>query len=291
MHQLVKTRREESANYSSVFFNGKTIRIPLDRSKPITELEYPEFYDISLGTKCDTGKCPWCYAKGNPKGVHYKNVTQKILNYFGNMTENQRPYQVAIGGQQEPLEHPEFESVLKAFVQLGIVPNYTTNGVLFNDEAVRLTKEYCGGVAITLHPHLENSWRQAIELAVANKLRTNIHYIVSDTVSIDALKKLYEEYNGRVDYFVLLPYMNVGFAEKRPKIIDYASLEEWLDKIHSFANIAFGANFYGFLKPLKKWDVSLYPPEILSKYLVCDDNMGLYNNSFDMLPKSDSVPK
>lgn len=282
MHNLIKTRREESANYSSVFFDGKTIRIPLDSSKPILELQYPEFYDISLGNKCDTGRCSYCYASGNPRGVHYKNVAIKIMDYFGLMTENQRPYQVAIGGQQEPLEHPEFKQVLKNFVDLGITPNYTTNGVLFNENAVELTKNYCGGVAITLHPHLEKYWRPAIELAINNKIRTNIHYIISDMRSIELLKELYKQYNGKIDYFVLLPHMNVGFAAKRPKTIDYGGLETWLDDIHEYGNIAFGANFYNFLTPLKKWDVSLYPPEILSKYLVCDDEMGLYNNSFEM---------
>jgi len=77
--------------------------------------------------------------------------------------------------------------------------------------------------------------------------------------------------------------MNVGFAAKNPKNIDYAYLEQWLDEVHSFANIAFGANFYKFLKPLKKWNVSLYPPEILSKYLVCDEAMRLYKSSFEMI--------
>lgn len=284
MHQKVKTRREESANYSSVFFNGKTLRIPIDRKKEITELEYPEFYDIALQTKCATGKCSYCYASASSNGVYFKHVVRKIQDYFGTMMENQRPYQVAIGGSGEPLEHPEFENVLKAFSDMEIVPNYTTNGVLFNDNAVALTKKYCGGVAITTHPHLEKHWRQAIERSVANKIRTNIHFIVSNAASVEVLKELYAEYNGKVDYFVLLPHMNVGFAEKNPKTIDYAGLEVWLDQIHSFANIAFGANFYNFLTPLKKWDVSLYPPELLSKYLVCDDHMGLYNNSFEMKP-------
>jgi hypothetical protein len=279
----IKTRREEAANYSSVFFDGKTIRIPLDASKPITELRYPEFYDVSLGNKCVTGRCSFCYASGNPKGQHYKDVTNKIRNYFGVMTENQRPYQVAIGGQQEPLEHPEFASVLSAFKELDIVPNYTTNGVLFDEDAVKLTKEYCGGVAITLHKHLEKHWRKAIDLSVASKIRTNVHFIVSTPETVVELRELYSQYNGKIDYFVLLPYMNVGFAAKRPRNIAYEMLEKWLDEIHEYGNIAFGANFYGFLKPLKKWDVSLYPPEILSKYLVCD-NMGLYNNSFEMKP-------
>lgn len=285
----IKTRIEESANYRSVFFNGKTIRIPIDPTKPITELEYPEFYDVSLGNKCETGKCPWCYAKGNPKGVHYANAAQKIKTFFGPMTENQRPYQVAIGGQQEPLEYPEFEEVLKTFCELGIVPNYTTNGVLFNAQSVELTKKYCGGIAITCHPHLREHWTKAIELAVANKLRINLHIMLSDAESIEYAKAIYDQYNGKVDYFVLLPHMNVGFAARNPKTLDYELIEQWLDAVHSFGNIAFGANFYQFLKRKKKWDISLYPPEILSKYLVCNDQMPVYNNSFDMLARNDSV--
>ena len=277
----IRKRIEPSANYSAVFLDGKTLRIPLNPKLQINELKFPEFYDLSFGNKCVTGKCPWCYAKGNPKGKHYNDIVGKIKRYFGAMTENQRPFQVAIGGEQEPLEHPEFWKAVEALKELDIVPNYTTNGVPFNDEVVEMTKKYCGGVAITMHPHLETHWRKAIDLATKNKLKTNIHFIVSDEESVDKLINLYNEYNGKIDYFVLLPHMNVGFAEKNPKTIAYDKMEKWLDTVHDFANIAFGANFYKFLKPLKKWDVSLYPPEILSKYLIMDDEMGLYNNSFE----------
>ena len=222
-----------------------------------------------------------CYAKGNPKGVHYTNTAQKIKDFFGPMTENQRPYQVAIGGSQEPLEHPEFADALKTFCDLGIVPNYTTNGVLFNEQSVELTKKYCGGIAITCHPHLREHWTAAIDLALKNGLRINLHIMLSDATSIEYAKVIYNEYNGKVDYFVLLPHMNVGFASHNPKIINYDLIETWLDEVSTFGNIAFGANFYQFLKRKKKWDISLYPPEILSKYLVCDDLMSIYNNSFD----------
>ena len=75
--------------------------------------------------------------------------------------------------------------------------------------------------------------------------------------------------------------MNVGYAEKDPKKINYKNLELWLDKAKP-TNIAFGANFYEFLNTTKKWDVSLYTPEILSKYLVLDDNMKLYKSSFEL---------
>ena len=278
----MRVRTEPEANYKAIFLDGKTLRLRLNPLLPITELKYPEFYDMSFGDKCDTGKCDFCYAKGNPKGRHYANIVSKINDYFGKMTENQRPVQVAVGGQQEPLGHPDFWNGIEALSNLGIVPNYTTNGVLFNESIIERTKKYCGGIAITMHPHLEEHWRKAIDLSILHKIKTNVHFIVSDEPSIDNLIKLYKEYNGKIEYFVLLPHMNVGFAAKNPKTIAYDKMEKFLDGVHSFANIAFGANFYKFLEPLKKWDVSLYPPEIMSKYLVLDDDMALYNNSFEM---------
>ena len=85
-----------------------------------------------------------------------------------------------------------------------------------------------------------------------------------------------------VDYFVLLPYMNVGHAANNPRQIDYNRLEQWVDAIFKAGRLAFGANFYSFLKKHhKKYDVSIYPPEIMSKYLILDDDMILCNNSFE----------
>ena len=40
--------------------NGKTIRIAIDPSKPITELLYPEFYDVKVTSHCK-GQCPYCF--------------------------------------------------------------------------------------------------------------------------------------------------------------------------------------------------------------------------------------
>jgi sulfatase maturation enzyme AslB (radical SAM superfamily) len=278
-------RTEDASNYHAIFLNGKTIRIPIDPKHPIKELEYPEFYDLSFGNKCDTGLCAWCYAKGNNKGKHYSNIVEKIKNYFGGMSQNQRPFQVAIGGQQEPLEHPEFYDAVTALKELNIIPNYTTNGVLFNEQIAEFTKINCGGIAVTAHPHLEKYWRRAIEIANKHSIKTNIHYIVSDKKSIERLDEIYQEYKEKTDYFVLLPYMNVGYAEKFPKQIDYYELEKWLDKNiieNKNQNISFGANFYEFLINVKKYDISLYTPEILSKYIVFDDEMKVYKNSFEV---------
>jgi hypothetical protein len=290
----MKKRVLKESNYSSIFINGKTLRLPIDDKKDITEIAWPEFYDISAGNKCATGKCPFCYASGSKKGVHYTNLAKKLDNFFGKMTENQRPLQVAIGGEQEPLENPEIWDMIQKFVELDIVPNYTTNGVLINESNIEKTLKYCGGVAVTLHPHLEKHWRKALAQLAEAKIKLNVHIIISDDASIKYTEQLYKEYvnTGLVDYFVLLPYMPVGFGANDPKQIDYNALKTWVDSVYSDGKLAFGANFYNFLvKNKEKYNVSIYSPEIFSKYVILDDkmfvddrNMIIYNNSFEKTP-------
>jgi MoaA/NifB/PqqE/SkfB family radical SAM enzyme len=283
----MKTRKLPDSNYSSIFINGKTLRIPLEARKAITELAWPEFYDISPGNKCATGKCTFCYAAASRTGKHYTNLAEKVHSFFGQMNENQRPLQVAIGGEQEPLENPEIWEMIDAFNALGIVANYTTNGVLVNDEVIRKTKEKCGGVAVTLHPHLEKHWRRALKLFADAGIKVNVHVIVSDKASVDFTEQLYKEYadSEMVEYFVLLPYMNYGHASSNPKTIDYDSFKLWVDKIYKEGKLAFGANFYNFLtKHNTQFKVPLYSPEIFSKYLILDDDMRVCNNSFEKVP-------
>lgn len=282
----IRIRSEPAANYRAVFIDGKTIRVPINPDKPITELRWPEFYDLSPGNKC-AGGCTYCYAGALKNGVNYTNLVGKVDSFFGKMTPEQRPFQVAIGGEQEPLENPEFWDMCARLRELDIVPNYTTNGMFVNDKNIELTKRYSGGVAVTLHPHLEKFWRRALTRFAEADVKLNIHTIISDQASIDATARLYEEYaeSGMVDYFVLLPYMNYGHAVNEPREIDFAYFKLWLDKIYRQGKIAFGANFYNFIrKHADQLDVSLYPPEIMSKYLVMDDRMQVSNNSFEKIP-------
>ena len=195
------------------------------------------------------------------------------------MDINQRPYQVALGGAGEPTMHSEFDKVLETFKSIDIVPNYTTNGMHVSDRIVDLTKKFCGGVAVTCHPHLERFWTKALDMYIEAGIKTNVHLIISDKASIDRIQYLQDRYNAKIDYYVLLPYMNYGFALNQPQTIDYTYLEQFLDD-KKLKNIAFGANFYEFLCKTMKWDVSLYPPEILSKYIIMDEAMHLYKSSF-----------
>jgi len=82
----------------------------------------------------------------------------------------------------------------------------------------------------------------------------------------------------KIDYFVLLPYGNQGRAEN--KEIDWEYLVTKLPDNQS--QIAFGANFYPYLcNGGHNIKVSLYEPEIMSKFLDLKD-MSLYTSSFNV---------
>ena len=277
---MIKVREFPKENYKGIFFNGKTMRLQYDTSKPISELTYPEFMDVAINNKC-YGACSYCYIEAVHTGKNYESVPQKINDYFGSLTENQRPFQVAIGGAGEPTLHPEFPEILKAFYDLGIMPNYTTNGMHLTDNVLDATVKYSGGVALTCHEHLEKHWVRGVDTLLERGIRTNLHIIISDEQSVRRFVDIYDEFRGRVEYFVLLPYQPVGFAKEVNTAFDYLFAE--LKEAGDIQDIAFGALFHPELVNRPWVDVSLYEPEIMSKYLDMDE-MILSNSSFDREP-------
>ena len=278
----MKTRTFPNENYKAVYMNGKTMRFLHDNTQPMKELKYSEFYDVKITNKCN-GKCPYCYQDSTPDNDSTQNMVDRIRNYFEPMSTNERPFQVAIGGG-EPTLHPSFIEILKTVYDLGITPNYTTNGMHISPEIVVATKKYCGGVAITCHKHLNEHWRRAHTYFTDNGVKTNFHIVISDRKSVNEFFKIYKEFKGKVDYFVLLPYIVKGRA--KPVKIEYKYLFHLLDFIKDetdISDIAFGAKFYEHEKKLKQLNVSLYEPEIMSKYLDFVE-MKKYNSSFDDEP-------
>jgi len=271
---MIKTRAFPENNYKAVWYNGKTIRLTNDPKKPITELKYPEFYDVKITGYCE-GKCDWCYMNSTDKDSHYDNIIDKTFDYFGSMSKNERPFQVAIGGG-EPTTHPDFIELLKAFKELDIEPNYTTNGMHLNHDILKASKKYCGGVALSCHPHLD--WGlYALDLLSYN-IKLNFHIIISDEKSIDYFYKIYNDWKDYIDYFVLLPYTPQGRAEY--KNIEWEYLVNKLPE--DTKQIAFGAGFYPYLlEGNHKIKISLYEPEIMSKFLDMKD-MSLHKSSFNI---------
>lgn len=280
---MLKKRIFPESNYKSVFFDLKTLRFQIDRSKPMTELKYPEFYDIKITSKCNS-LCPHCYQDSTPDKDNFPNLIDNFVSYFSKMNENQKPYQIAIGGG-EPTLHPEFLKLLEVSkTSLGIVPNYTTNGMFMNDKSrnatiLLWTMLFCGGVAVSAHEHLDSYWRGAVDLFTKAEVKTNIHVIISDKESIHRFLKIFEEYQDKVNYFVLLSYQAMGRAEFKKVESDY--LFEKLKGLKNISKVSYGSNFYEDLKKQHWLDVSLYEPEIFSKYLDME-TMKLYKSSFNL---------
>ena len=269
----MKTRIFPESNYRAFYINGKTIRLPIDSKCRMTELEYPEFYDVKITNKC-FGKCPYCYQSSAARRKHFTNVPEKIMQFFGTMSENERPFQVAIGGG-EPTLHPEFREICATFKQLGIDPNYTTNGTNLTDEVLDITEEFVNGVAVSTHPHLK--WEEGAMKLTDRGIYTNLHIIISDERSISRFAKIYRRLTGQIKYFVLLPMIDQGRA--RNKFDCWDSLREVLSLMGRKSDIAFGALFHPYLSDLD-WDISIYEPEAFSRYLVMDDEMKQYPSSF-----------
>jgi len=269
----MKTRTLPNSNYRAFYINGKTLRLPIDAKRPVTELEYPEFYDVKITNKC-FGACPYCYQSSAGKLDHFNNVPEKIQKYFGAMTPNERPFQVAIGGG-EPTLHPEFREICKTFKELGIDPNYTTNGTNLTDEVLDITEEFVNGVAVSCHEHLP--WEDGVAKLNARDIYTNLHIIISDDNSVRRFAQIYEQFKGKIQHFVLLPMISQGRSDE--EFAAWDSLKALMDSFDDHSDVAFGALFHPYLSDLD-WDISIYEPEAFSRYLVMDDAMREYRSSF-----------
>ena len=215
-------------------------------------------------------------------GIHYRNVPEKLEAVFGSMTPNQRPYTVALGGEGEPTAHPEFEAILAKFSELGITPNYTTNGMHLSDELIEVTKRYGAGVAVSIHPHLKQYWTRAIEVYAEAGVRLNTHVVVSSKNTIKFFWKMFDRYRDRVEYSILLPYMSNREAPYEE--VDLAYLERTLDERQGdLAQVAFGSNLHQFLVDTgNRYNTSLYEPESVSGYLILDDPIRFREDSHGM---------
>ena len=284
---MVKIRQDKSANYKAVFFNGKTIRMRLDVSNhiPITAPKYAEIEDVAINTRCKAF-CKYCYVSALATGEDFERIVEKAHLVWGSLSEENRPFQIAIGGAGESTLHPDWVEFVKEVHSLGIMPNYTTNGMHTTQEILKTTETYCGGVAISYHPHISKVFETAIKDYSCIDTKLNVHVILGDKNSLIDLQSIYDKYVDVLDYIVVLPYQAAG----RGKPIDTKSvwLEafEWINSVES-TKFAFGALFYNFLLENKiPLEMSIYEPEIYSGYRIMDDSfMTLRKSSYNLEPK------
>ena len=284
---MFRQRRFVEENYHAIFNNGKTLRFAIDPSKPILPLRYPEILDISINNRC-LAACDFCYVSALKTGINYENVVEKHIDLFGNMSLNEKPLQLAYGGEGEPTMHPDFPEVLKTTHDLQIMPNYTTNAMHLSDKIIDATSKYCGGVAISCHPHLKKIWEKGVKKLNEAGINTCLHIILGGPGSNDEFWRIYDSIKN-IHYYVVLPYMVAGRAKK----ID--AEREWNlffkeALVRKPDDVSFGALFYDYFlrnrEIMTKLNVSIYEPEVLSGYRIFDDSYKLLRkSSYDLSPK------
>jgi MoaA/NifB/PqqE/SkfB family radical SAM enzyme len=285
---MIKIRTDINANYKGIFFNGKTVRQRINPNLPITSPNTPEILDIAINDKCNAG-CTYCYTDAKKTGNNFSNIISKAINLWGDLDQNEKPFQIAIGGAGESTLHPDWCEFVKCVHDLGIVPNYTTNGMHTNNKILEYTEKYCGGVAISYHPHIKKVFHKAINDYSNINTILNCHVILSDNNSLNDLKDIYNKYNNVIKYFVILPYQNAG----RGKYIDckqtWVDCFNWINTldVNRQKQFAFGALFYNFMKENNiALDIDIYEPEIYSGYLLMDDSYNkIRNSSYDLTIK------
>lgn len=271
-----RVREFEDENYFAYFINGWTQRWRFVQ-EPIKPLKYPEFYDVAINNKCH-GHCSYCYIEALPTGRNYDDIILKAEKFFGSMTLNQRPFQIAVGGAGEPTLHPEFPEFMEAIRKMQIVVNYTTNGMHLGNRVLDATVKFAGGVAVTAHFHLK--WERAVEKLLDAGVETNLH-LIPMTDDMTPFREIINKYSGRVKYFVILPYQAVGFGKPIDNAKVNSALFEFVESLPTMENIAWGAYFYNDLKGKPQYNLSLYRDGVFGKYLDMDGNMSLYRSSFE----------
>ncbi len=276
---MLRVRHHKESNYHSIYVDGKTMRMPIEDNKPILSLDFPEFYDIKLTSKCIPGNCDFCYMNSDQNGFHAENAVEKIHDFFGCLPMTHRPFQVAMGGG-EPTLHPEFIQILEEFDKLNITPNYTTNGVNVSEEILDATKQFCGGVAISAHKHLKEMWLPTMRRFLDKGIFMSLHHIVYDEQSVDDFLKEMRYWGDEVKYHVLLPLIPQGRAKNKLSCSDYLFKKLKKMKMDKLQKVAFGALLYEELKK-HKLPVFLYDPEAFSRFMDLS-NMKCYKSSFDL---------
>lgn len=281
----MRIRTDIDANYRAIFFEGKTIRQRITSSLPISAPKFAEIEDVAINSKC-LGNCPYCYTSALSTGENFNNIIEKAHKVWGERDLNNRPFQIAIGGAGESTLHPDWIEFIKNVNSLGIVPNYTTNGMHLTEDVLLATEQYCGGVAVSYHPHIENIFHKSINILSELKTILNVHVIIGNEESLDNLKVLFKRYKEKIKYFVLLPYKVVGRASNIETYSTWNKLFDWISSLDKteYEKFAYGANFYDYLKENKpQIEIDMYEPEMYSGYRIFDDSfMNLRYSSYNL---------
>ncbi len=179
---------------------------------------FPELLDIGVMGHCVHGKSGLCVKAGvqcYQDGLHIQKQDMSLQNFQRIVEECKgKTYQFALGGRGDVDQHENFEELLRYSREANIVPNFTTSGLGMNERIARLCKKYCGAVAV--------SWYRsqytitAVEMLLKHQIKTNIHYVLSNTSIDEAIERLKtKNFPEGINAIIFLLHKSVGLGEEQ----------------------------------------------------------------------------
>lgn len=187
---------ESEINFS--FLIKKHLKSPYE--EPLVS-EGPEFVDLSLGNRCNLN-CKFCYTSSNENGQF---IDMKDYYYILDQLDENRVYQVAIGGG-EPTLHPNFKEIIESMhEQYSIIPNYTTNGILLDPNLIRFSVDHCGAIALSYHKNREVALLDKMRMLSDSGANAVLHVVAnkSTLLSFDSIAQKFGEAGVKAIAFLL----------------------------------------------------------------------------------------
>lgn len=213
-HSFVSKFNSETGFYlrTNIIKDGK------ETSEEPFMASFPHLIDVGVMGHCIHGKSGLCIKAGiecYQSGLTLNKNNMSLSDFKKIVSECEGLIdQIALGGRGDPDCHENFEELLRLCKSHHIVPNYTTSGLLLNEEKVRLTKKYCGAVAVSWY-RSEYTYR-AIKLFLSAGIRTNIHYVVDNNSIDEAIIRLNNnDFPKGINAIVFLLFKPVGQGQKK----------------------------------------------------------------------------
>lgn len=195
---------------------------------------FPHLIDVGIMGHCAHGESGLCRAAGvqcYQSGFSVKQPDMSAEDFERIAREcRHRTNQLALGGRGDPNLHRDFERILRICQENDLVPNYTTSGFGLTDEQVRLTREYCGAVAVSWYR--SDYTKDAIARFSKAGCVTNIHYVLSRSTLPEAVERLRGGgFPDSVNAVIFLTHKPVGqgensetLTEDTPGLADFCEL-------------------------------------------------------------------
>lgn len=220
MKRNISIKRFDNQHYTTFFDKGNGLLIRKEDEgfdEPFWCHSSPELLDISITNWCNK-YCDICYRNSNENGKHMNiDDYEKIIKQASSIGV----FQVALGGGN-PNQHPNFSEILELTNnKYGIVPSFTTNGRGLTDNVLLSSQKYCGAVAISYYEP-ESEFIKSLELLKNNKIRTNIHFVLSSESINLAIKWLVSppEFLNGVNAIIFLNYKAVGAKSENSLLLN-----------------------------------------------------------------------